>query len=121
MVLLITGLAAVIAVMLVVYAFDPISGAFPYPRCIFKVLTGLDCPGCGSTRALHALLHGRISEAADANPAVFVAVPLAALCCAAESPKMERLRRVLFSPVAIAAIIAATLLWTIFRNTSWHA
>ena len=28
--------------------------------CIFKAVTGLDCPGCGGTRAAKALLHGRL-------------------------------------------------------------
>jgi len=28
------------------------------PRCSFHVLTGWHCPGCGNTRATHALLHG---------------------------------------------------------------
>ena len=33
------------------------------PKCPFFVLTGLQCPSCGNTRALHALLHGHITEA----------------------------------------------------------
>lgn len=28
------------------------------PRCSFQVLTGWHCPGCGNTRAAHALLNG---------------------------------------------------------------
>lgn len=27
-------------------------------RCIFNVITGLYCPGCGGTRALSSLVHG---------------------------------------------------------------
>jgi len=33
------------------------------PLCFFHRLTGLDCPGCGATRATHELLHGRIGAA----------------------------------------------------------
>lgn len=29
------------------------------PECLFYQTTGCRCYGCGSTRALHALLHGR--------------------------------------------------------------
>src|SRR5262245_59462168 len=29
-----------------------------YPACTFKQLTGLDCPGCGLTRAMHSLMTG---------------------------------------------------------------
>ena len=54
----------------VVYTFAPSAYGF-YPRCPFKLLTGLDCPGCGSTRALHHLLHGQVGEAFRLNPMLF--------------------------------------------------
>lgn len=28
-----------------------------FPHCIFHLLTGYYCPGCGSQRAIHSLLH----------------------------------------------------------------
>lgn len=31
-----------------------------YPPCAFHMLTGLYCPGCGGTRAVRALMHGRL-------------------------------------------------------------
>jgi hypothetical protein len=51
---------------LVVYCFDPSQTPF-YPGCAFHRLTGLNCPGCGATRALHALLHGHWREALQDN------------------------------------------------------
>jgi len=47
-----------------------------YPRCPFHYLTGLNCPGCGSLRALHALLHGRLTEALCCNPLFVACVPI---------------------------------------------
>ena len=38
-----------------------------YPVCHFHSLTGLHCPGCGSSRALHELLHGNFIEAIRLN------------------------------------------------------
>jgi hypothetical protein len=47
-----------------------------YPRCAFHVATGLHCPGCGVTRASHALLHGDLAQALAFNPMFVVALPL---------------------------------------------
>lgn len=38
------------------------------PRCGFKVLTGLPCPTCGSTRACLALVRGDLAAAFASNP-----------------------------------------------------
>jgi hypothetical protein len=40
-----------------VFSFEPGKTGF-FPLCPFRLLTGLTCPGCGSTRAMHQLLHG---------------------------------------------------------------
>ncbi|WP_343912964.1 DUF2752 domain-containing protein [Aquimarina litoralis] len=38
-----------------------------FPSCIFHSLTGYHCPGCGSQRAIHDLLNGRILAALKHN------------------------------------------------------
>lgn len=35
--------------------------------CLFHAVTGLECPGCGMTRAFCAISHGRIVEAFHLN------------------------------------------------------
>ena len=47
-----------------------------YPRCPFHFFTGLNCPGCGSLRALHAVLHGQVIEALCFNPLLVVCLPI---------------------------------------------
>lgn len=49
------------------------------PPCAFHAITGLHCPGCGLTRALHALAHGDLARAWSMNPLAMVALPLLAV------------------------------------------
>lgn len=51
--------------------------------CLFHLLTGLYCPGCGGTRAVWYLLHGQILKSLQYHPlvlygALIVAAELAA-------------------------------------------
>lgn len=57
------------------FLVDPGESAL-MPKCLFKTLTGLDCPGCGSQRALHSLLHGHLGEALRMNALLVVMLPL---------------------------------------------
>ncbi len=56
------------------YVFDPARSGF-YPLCPFHAVTGLHCPGCGSGRALHQLLHGNVLAAMRLNPLAVVLLP----------------------------------------------
>ena len=72
--LAIAGLGAV-AACLALFHFDP-EKTWIYPTCQFHQLTGLDCPGCGSQRALHALLHGRVLAALHFNLLLVLSLPI---------------------------------------------
>jgi Protein of unknown function (DUF2752) len=58
--------AAMLGGCAVIYFFNPSTHGF-YPTCMFHEMTGLNCPGCGATRAVYALLHGRILTALRDN------------------------------------------------------
>lgn len=47
--------------------------------CLVHAATGWYCPGCGAQRALHALLHGGMSEAAGFNLLFVLGLPLIGL------------------------------------------
>jgi hypothetical protein len=49
------------------------SNAFPF--CPLRLLTGIDCPFCGSLRATHALVHGQVTVAANHNLLFTLSVP----------------------------------------------
>src|SRR4051812_29416286 len=46
-----------------------------FPLCPLKAVTGLDCPACGSLRAVHSLCHLDIAGAADHNLLFVVLAP----------------------------------------------
>lgn len=48
--------------------FDPNQAGNPFLPCMFYTLTGYWCPGCGGTRAAHALAHGDFAHALNMNP-----------------------------------------------------
>ncbi len=98
----------------VLYTFAPTAYAF-YPRCVFRSLTGLDCPGCGITRAMHQLLHGNFEEAFRLNPMLFVLIGLVLYALPSlvrgESP------RFLTSPSFAWGSFAVLTSYWIVRNT----
>lgn len=73
---LLLGVAAA-TIALVLWRIDPNIGHV-LPPCPFHALTDLYCPGCGSTRALHALLHGDVVQAMAMNPLLVLALPVLA-------------------------------------------
>lgn len=62
-----------ISVGIYFYSFNPATTL--YPKCPFYYLTGYYCPGCGSSRAIHQLLHGNILGALDLNPLMVLLLP----------------------------------------------
>jgi hypothetical protein len=68
-------LAGVFACICFLWFNDPVSTPY-YPRCPFRLLTGLYCPGCGSLRAAHSLLHGDLMVAIRMNILLVVFLPL---------------------------------------------
>lgn len=58
------------------YYNDPEKGGGSqfFARCPFHFATGFHCPGCGSQRAAHDLLHFRIGEAVQHNLMLIVVI-----------------------------------------------
>jgi hypothetical protein len=68
------GFIIIIALSVVYYKFNPAKYGF-FPQCPFHKFTGLDCPGCGSQRSIHALLHGDFKAAAGYNLLLIISIP----------------------------------------------
>ncbi|HOP80857.1 MAG TPA: DUF2752 domain-containing protein, partial [Armatimonadota bacterium] len=68
------GLMVVVGLLVTLYLFNPAVTRI-YPPCPFNAITGLHCPGCGSLRAAHQLLHGNLIAALDLNPLFVLSLP----------------------------------------------
>jgi hypothetical protein len=74
-------IAAVLGIacgVVLLYVAAPTPDSY-FPRCLFNMATGLHCPGCGSTRCLHALVHGGLAQAMAYNPVLLLALPFLTL------------------------------------------
>ena len=71
----ILGIIILIALATTYYSYNPEMYTF-FPECPFHKYLHLDCPGCGSQRAVHALLHGNIRKALDFNILMVASLPL---------------------------------------------
>jgi hypothetical protein len=110
-------LAAAAAVLVL---FPPAQYSF-YPQCPIYRYLGIQCPGCGTTRALAALLHGDVAEALRFNALTTLLMPAAAIYAAPcylrflgrRPVRLPRLPR----PV-IYATLAVAVLFAVVRNVS---
>lgn len=100
--------------------FNPAEHAF-FPKCPIKQVSGLDCPGCGSQRAVHFALNGDFSQAFQQNQLLFLLAPYIILGFYLQlvpQPTVGelRLRKVLYGPRAIQIVLAVIILFTLLRN-----
>ena len=66
---------AVVAATLALYLRDPHEQG-SWGICPTKLVSGLDCPGCGGLRAVNDLTHGDLAGAASTNLLFVAAIPL---------------------------------------------
>ena len=101
----------------VLFFFDPAKHGF-YPVCLFHSLTGLNCPGCGATRAAYQLLHGHLLRALHDN-ALFV-LTLTALTAQSAGFVMQKIRHqpvaFIMSPIKLWALLIVVFVFTGLRN-----
>lgn len=91
-----------------------------FPKCPFLVLTGYECPGCGTQRAIHQLLHLNVSAALRHNAFMVFALPYVFLAIYMEyfggKRRNLKLYTVLFGRYSAIVILIIVLLYWILRN-----
>jgi hypothetical protein len=51
-----------------------------YPICLYRILFGIKCIGCGTTRALWSILHLKFKDAYEYNKLIIISFPLLVFC-----------------------------------------
>lgn len=103
----------IILISLGIFYLKVISPVFQiHIPCVFKEITGLDCPGCGMTRAALAMLDGDFYQAFRFNMLVFVLAPIYLLYLYFERKNKQRLSKCL-----MGGMLILSGLFFILRNT----
>lgn len=99
------------------YLFDPLQTVF-MPQCVFHKVTGLQCMGCGSQRMVHAILHGDLQAAFQANAFIFCCIPFLFFMLILElnRKRWSRIYSAIHSRTIIITITAMLIAWLFIRN-----
>ena len=89
--------------------------------CPTLTLLKVQCPGCGTMRALHRLLNGNLAGAWRYNPAMIVALPVLLWWIAFEGSVLFRGKPLLWpkwqpKPIVYLVIAGVLVLWGVVRN-----
>ncbi|HJX83032.1 MAG TPA: DUF2752 domain-containing protein [Candidatus Angelobacter sp.] len=104
-----------------VYKLSPTEHSF-YPRCLFHALTGLQCPGCGATRAFYQLLHLHFQEALHYNALFTVLAPVVLLWFAYwyySVMRFEHAPEIRMPRTAAVGCCLVALVFAVVRNTGF--
>lgn len=103
----------IILISLGIFYLKVISPVFQiHIPCVFKKITGLDCPGCGMTRAALAILDGDFYQAFRFNMLVFILAPIYLLYL-----YFERKNKQETSKYMMGGMLILSGLFFILRNT----
>lgn len=109
-----------IGLLLLLYAMVDPAKSHWFPKCPFLWLTGYQCPGCGSQRAIHQLLQGNLNTAFAYNPLMVIALPYLFLGVLFEIPTFKNqyltVQRFLFGYKTIRLIFVLIISFWILRN-----
>jgi len=106
------------------FFFNPASpGNQFFPKCPFRLLTGMQCPGCGSTRACYQLLHLHPVAAFKLNPLFMLTLPFIVygfLGYTKSAVTGQPQRRIFIPSFYLWAWLVLMIFFWVFRNTPWY-
>ena len=110
-----------IGIVAILYkTYNPIDYIY-FPKCPIRELTGLECAGCGSQRAVHHLLNFDIFNAVRENVILVLSITYILTALVFDSLKKPnesilKFRRMLFGRKAIYLVLTIIIAFWILRN-----
>ncbi len=111
------GIALLLA-LFIYYTYNPNNYAY-FPKCPFLQITGYQCPGCGSQRAIHHLLHFNLIGAWRENPLLILSIPYVFGLVIAERKREKdnsKLYTYLHRPIFLWSYFIVVVAWWVGRN-----
>ena len=115
---LILFIIMIISACSLLYFFNPGTTLWA-PKCSFYLLTGLECPTCGSQRAVHTIMNGEIIKGFAYNPFIIIAIPYAVALISISLVKTRttrKIKKIILCRRAIYIYMAIYIAWWIIRN-----
>ncbi len=115
-------LTIIAGLALLFYLLDPAENQL-FPKCIFHSVTGYHCPGCGSQRAIHSLLHFDLAGVVSNN---FLFIPAMLLIVYHYAhPLLNKLLHwklpnILYRKITPLIILGLIILFWILRNLPFY-
>ncbi len=113
-----------VTILAILYRIYNPNGNIYFPKCPFRELTGLKCPGCGSQRAVHYLLNFDIYNATKENPILVLSIPYILIGLVFDllkrpNKRILKWRKKLFGQKAIFIVLTIIIAFWILRNITY--
>lgn len=112
-------LALILIGGVVLYNLNPVEYRF-MPKCIFKMITGYSCPGCGIQRAIYALMHGEVVKAIQYNYYLLYSGPYALsfllVWLMPEEKICKKIKGIIENKYVVDFYVITFVIWLVIRN-----
>ena len=112
----------VVGVLSLYFIWDPLERDI-FPKCPLYSFTGLYCPGCGSQRALHQMVHGNIIQGIRYNyllPLLIVVLIYQGFISVMNKVFHKSYYNMFHSSLAVKILLVIILLFWILRNLRFY-
>lgn len=109
------GILGIVLVSLY-FSYNPSNNTHLFPKCPFYGISGLHCPGCGSQRAIHDLMHLRFLDAIGHNLLLMITIFFGGGLYLYSRSKFSKL---IYHPKSPYIIFSIVILFWVLRNLNF--